>query len=140
MFNTTVVNQHHETKVVIHKKPKSEPQQDITIQKQQEGTFFVTCRKNDSIWNGLFYKTPFLNQVDTSRGNFDGVRFINSNRIEPYHDDNYASCEQNDKWRKQHNENVQAILRIQAVEVIQIRIIGNNDVIAELRYLNPPEV
>lgn len=136
MFNTTVVNQQTVNKVVMPK-PK-----DITINRQQQGTVFVHFNKNDDIWNGLFYKTPFLNRSDSTRGRFWSVRFAewNPKMLAPYDAPHYLSVKEREIQRKRHDENEEKILRIQAVEIIQLRLIGHNEVIAELKYLNPPEV
>ena len=137
MFNTTVVQQH--TNVVMPKPPK--PQQDITISKKEQGTVFVHFKKNDDIWKGLFYETPFLNRSDSSRGRFWSVDFAewNPNLLAPYEAPHYLSPMEKERESKRHDENEEKILRIQAVEIIQLRMIGNNEVIAELKYLNPPE-
>ena len=137
MFNTTVVQQH--THVVMPKQPK--PQQDITINKKEQGTVFVHFKKNDDIWKGLFYETPFLNRSDSSRGRFWSVDFAewNPHLLAPYEAPHYLSPMEKERESKRHDENEEKILRIQAVEIIQLRMIGNNEVIAELKYLNPPE-
>lgn len=115
---------------------------DITINRQQQGTVFVHFNKNDDIWNGLFYKTPFLNRPDSTRGHFWSVSFAdwNPRMLDPYEPPHYLTPKEREEQRKHHAENEAKILRIQAVEIIQLRIIGNNEVIAELKYLNPPEV
>lgn len=118
------------------------PQQDITINKKEQGTVFVHFNKNDDIWKGLFYETPFLNRSDSSRGRFWAVSFAdwNPKLLAPYDAPHYLSVKEREIQSQRHDENEEKILRIQAVEIIQLRLIGNNEVIAELKYLNPPEV
>lgn len=137
MFNTTVVSNHQTVNKVVMPKP----QQDITINRKEQGTVFVHFKKNDDIWKGLFYETPFLNRSDSSRGRFWAVDFAewNPHLLAPYEAPHYLSDKEKEKQSKLHDENEEKILRIQAVEIIQLRMIGNNEVIAELKYLNPPE-
>ena len=59
--------------------------------------------------------------------------------LAPYDEPHYLSVKEREIQRKRHDENEEKILRIQAVEIIQLRLIGHNEVIAELKYLNPPE-
>lgn len=138
MFDTTVVSKHQTVNKVVMPKP----QQDITINRKEQGTVFVHFKKNDNIWKGLFYETPFLNRSDSSRGSFWPVRFAewNPKMLAPYDEPHYLSAKESEIQSKRHDENEEKILRIQAVEIIQLRMIGNNEVIAELKYLNPPEV
>jgi hypothetical protein len=140
MFDKTIVC-HHTTNVTVSK-PKPQPPQNITVTKQQAGTVFVHCKKGDKIWKGLFYETPFLNRSDSSRGHFWSVEFSewNPNILAPYREPHYLSAEAKMRESRQHDENEKTILRVQAVDVVQLKLIGNNEVIAEVRYLNPPEV
>lgn len=140
MFDKTIVCQ-HTTHVTVNK-TKSQTPQNITVTKQQAGTVFVHCKKGDNIWNGLFYETPFLNRFDSSRGRFWAVEFIewNPSILAPYNDAHWLSSTENAKAEQRHDENEQTILRVQAVDVVQLKFIGNDEVIAEVRYLNPPEV
>ena len=138
MFNTTVVN--HQTTVV-----KEEKKQDVTkivINKREDKSVFIKCEKDDNIWKGLFYSTPFLNRSDSSRGHFYTVEFEkhNPNIIRRYEDWRWCTAEENARNRKQHNKNIETILRIQAVDVIQLRFINEDEVIVEIKYLNPAEV
>ena len=137
MFNTTVVNKTAMTVVTPQKKPDVTK---IEINKREQGSVFVHCRKDDNIWRGLFYKTPFLNREDSSRGHFYAVRFDSPTRLKYYEARHWLSSEENDLGRKQHYDNQKTILRIQAVDVIQIRFISETEVIAEVKYLNPKEV
>lgn len=136
MFDTTVVNRNETTVVVPPKKPDVTK---IEIKKSEEGSVFVHCRKDDNIWKGLFYNTPFLNRDDKSRGNFYSVKFDSPTRLKSYEEMRWLTSEENDRDRKRHNENQKTILRIQAVDVIQIRFINDTEVIAEVKYLNPKE-
>ena len=138
MFNTTVVN--HETTVI-----KEEKKPDVTkivINKREDKSVFIKCEKDDNIWKGLFYSTPFLNRSDSSRGHFYSVEFEkhNPNIIRRYDDLRCFTAEENDINRKRHNKNIANILRIQAVDVIQFRFINEDEVIVEIKYLNPAEV
>lgn len=138
MFDKTIVS--HTTHVTVN---KQNPQpQNITVTKQQAGTVFVHCKKGDNIWKGLFYETPFLNRSDSSRGHFWAVAFADWNPkiLAPYREPHYLSTEAKMKESRQHDENEKTILRVQAVDVVQLKFIGNNEVIAEVRYINPPEV
>ena len=137
MFDTTVVNRNETTVVVPQKKPDVTK---IEINKREEGSVFVHCHKNDNIWNGLFYKTPFLNREDNSRGSFYAVRFDSPTRLKSYEELRWLTSEENDRDRKRHYENQKTILRIQAVDVIQIRFINDTEVIVEVKYINPKEV
>lgn len=135
MFNTNVT--------VVNKTVAPQKKPDVTkieINKREQGSIFVHCCKNDNIWNGLFYKTPFLNRIDESRGKFYSVRFETPNRLKSYEDMHWLSEAENDRHRKSHYENQKTILHIQAVDVIQIRFISDTEVIAEVKYLNPKEV
>ena len=136
MFDTTVVNRNETTVVVPPKKPDVTK---IEIKKSEEGSVFVHCRKDYNIWKGLFYNTPFLNRDDKSRGNFYSVKFDSPTRLKSYEEMRWLTSEENDRDRKRHNENQKTILRIQAVDVIQIRFINDTEVIAEVKYLNPKE-
>ena len=140
MFDKTIVS-HHTTHVTVNK-TKPQPPQNITVKKQQAGTVFVHCKKGDNIWKGLVYSTPFLNRSDSSRGRFWAVAFAdwNPSILAPYSDPHWLSPEVRMRESRQHDENEQTILRVQAVDVVQLKFIGNNEVIAEVRYLNPPEV
>lgn len=137
MFDTTVVNRNETTVVVPEKKPDVTK---IEINKREQGSVFVHCHKDDNIWNGLFYKTPFLNREDSSRGHFYTVRFDTPTRLKSYDDVHWLTSAENDRDRKRHYDNQKTILRIQAVDVIQIRFINDTEVIAEVKYLNPKEV
>ena len=137
MFDTTVVNRNETTVVVPQKKPDVTK---IEINKREEGSVFVHCHKDDNIWNGLFYKTPFLNREDSSRGHFYVVKFDSPTRLKSYEEMRWLTSEENDRDRKRHYENQKTILRIQAVDVIQIRFINDTEVIVEVKYINPKEV
>ncbi len=137
MFDTTVVNRNETTVVVPEKKPDVTK---IEINKREQGSVFVHCHKNDNIWNGLFYKTPFLNREDSSRGCFYTVRFDSPTHLKSYEGVRYLTQEENDRERKRHYDNQKTILRIQAVDVIQIRFISDTEVIVEVKYLNPKVV
>ena len=97
MFDTTVVNRNETTVVVPQKKPDVTK---IEINKREEGSVFVHCHKNDNIWNGLFYKTPFLNREDNSRGSFYAVRFDSPTRLKSYEELRWLTSEENDRDRK----------------------------------------
>lgn len=137
MFNTnTLVS--NKTSNVIVKIPKQAP--DVTkleINKREAGSIFVNCRKGDNVWMGLFYRHPFLNRADETRGSFRPVGFDNPERLEMYEPARWLDAETNAANRKRHDENIRQILRIQAVDVIQLRFISETEVIAEVKYINP---
>ena len=140
MFDTTHVVCKPQTTVVL---PTTKPDPTkVEISKKCEGSVFVRCRKGDDVWNGLFYSTPFLNRDDRSRGSFYALRFEQSDptSIERHKDYHWMSDEQNRRNYERYKENVKTILRIQAVDVVQIRFISATEVIAEVKYLNPKEV
>ena len=135
MFNTNVT--------VVNKTVAPQKKPDVTkieINKREQGSIFVNCEKGDDVWNGLFYKTPFLNRADESRGNFYTVRFDSPTRLKSFEEMRFWSYEETERNRKRFYDNQQKILRIQAVDVIQIRFISDTEVIAEVKYLNPKEV
>lgn len=137
MFNTNVT--------VVNKTVAPQKKPDVTkieINKREQGSIFVNCEKGDNVWNGLFYKTPFLNRSDSSRGSFWPVSFTEHNPhiIDSYNDPPYLSHEERQRGRQRHDANIEKVLRIQAVDVIQIRFISDTEVIAEVKYLNPKEV
>lgn len=140
MFDTTHVVCKPQTTVVL---PTTKPDPTkVEINKKSEGGVFVRCRKGDDVWNGLFYATPFLNREDSSRGSFYALRFDRGDptRIERHEDYHWRSYEENRRDYERYKENIKKILRIQAVDVVQIRFISATEVIAEVKYLNPKEV
>lgn len=139
MFDTHVVCKPKTTVVLPTKKP--DPTK-VEISKKSEGGVFVRCRKDDDVWNGLFYTTPFLNREDRSRGSFYALRFDRGDptSIERHEDCHWRSAEENRLDYERYKENVKTILRIQAVDVVQIRFISETEVIAEVKYINPKEV
>jgi len=141
MFNTTNhVSQTQNVNVIV---PPPKPSVTrMEIRKREEGSVFIKCMKNDNIWKGLFYITPFLNRSDLSRGKFYPVCFekFNDQIIDIYDGRTWRlSTEEKDRVRRQHYENREKILRIQAVDVVQLRFLDENEVIAEVKYLNPAE-
>ena len=139
MFDTTVVSRNETTVIVPPKKPDVTK---IVINKREDKSVFIKCEKDDDVWKGLFYSTPFLNRSDSSRGHFYRVEFEkhNPNIIRHYEDYRWCTAEENNINRKRYNENIKTILRIQAVDVIQFRFINEDEVIVEIKYLNPAEV
>lgn len=120
MFNTNVsVRQNSSTSIQVKKEAQ---QQVLEIKKEHKDSFFVNCKVDDEVWNGLFYETPFLNKHVSYKANCYPIHFYGSYPMR-YEEERFASPEQNKKWEDEYNARVKKIIAEQRVEVKQVKIL-----------------
>lgn len=120
MFNTNVkVSQQYSPTIQVKKEAQ---QQVLEIKKEHKNSFFVNCKVDDNVWNGLFYETPFLNQYVSYKAACRAIDF-NGRFPARYHDEPYVSRELNKKWEEEYNARVKKIIAEQRVEVKQVKLL-----------------
>lgn len=125
MFNSTAIVSNHNH---VHTSVKHEAQsQSLEIRTEHTDSFIVKCKIDDNVWNGLFYERPFLNRYLTTKANCLPISFCGS-QPETYSNDEYATFEQNARWKQQYNDRVTRLIKEQAVVVHQVKLLDKTGI------------